>query len=94
MVIKTKELVFDDVKLTVKQISFASQIRLDQMGKNKTFQDIYKECLDDPSLLEKLTVVEGVEVSKAINEINGWEIKKIENKEDVEAEVKKKENGT
>lgn len=84
MVLKEEVFKTEDgkVELKAKQLSFAAQMRFEAKGKEKNLLDVYKECVDKPELLEQLNVEEGLKLAKLINQLNGWDKKIEEQKED------------
>ena len=80
--VKEETLDFGEVKIIVKQLSFAGQMRIEMLGDKRTIYDIYKECVKNSEDLDKINVEQGLEVMKVINKLNKWEQK--EEKKDVE----------
>lgn len=74
MPIKEETLTFGDVVIVCRQMSTGAQFRL-QRKEKRDFEDTYIACVDKPELLDRLTIDEGLQVMKKINELNGWETK-------------------
>lgn len=83
MALKEEVIKIGEQEVKVHQLSFAGQMRLDSLGDKRTMLDIYKECMEDSTLLEKLNAEEGLEIVRAINRVNNWlKEKEVENVKD------------
>jgi len=60
---------------TLKELSMAAQLRLQEKEK-KTPSDVYWECIEERAELERLSeqlpAKEWLRIINAINELNGW----------------------
>ena len=76
MALRKEIIEIDGRKIEIKEISFAGQLRLEQIEKISTM-DFYKECLseDDFKFLEQVGKDDFVKLRTAMSEVNGWDKK-------------------
>ena len=72
MALKTQTIKLGVKEIVIKELSFAGQLRL-ELKETASSQDIWAECVESwKEIIESLTRPEGLELVKAINELNGW----------------------
>ena len=76
MSLKKKTVRIGDKDIVIKELSCEKQWELLDEEKNKRSKP-YKFCLEDEKVLKELNSKEGVELMKAINELNGWKGEKV-----------------
>jgi len=77
--LKEEKVKIGDREITVTELSFASQLRLEQLGEI-TSEAIYKECLnkEDFEFLQTINREEGKNIRDTLNRVNCWNKKEVE----------------
>ena len=92
MGIKENVIKIGEHDIKIRQLSFAGQMRLMQLGEKRTSLDLYKECLDKSDIVEQLTPQEGLELVKELNKLNEWAILTVTD-DNYKEDLQKKKNG-
>lgn len=78
MVLKTEEIVVGGKKVTVKELSMAGHLRLEEQGANRKASDLYKECVSPEHWKELLSIGEELpfadykKLIDAVDRVNGY----------------------